>query len=156
MRAEEKMTRKLHLTSPKESAGVAFGRMLELAVRHLPVVDDGKLVGIVSDRDLLLYCRAGQTYDFPVGLDVDGVMTRKVETASCKATLAEVAKKMNDRKIDALPIVDGEGKLVGLITAFDLLEVLAAGGADPMGVDRSDQFLERYRWDFPTSFPGML
>ena len=94
-------------------------------IRHLPVVDHGQLVGIISDRDLLLAGEADAGADdlvFP-SKTVAEILTPRPITCSPATTVAEAARMMIDKKIDALPVVSG-GKLVGLVTSTDLLMLL--------------------------------
>ena len=124
MLVKASMTRDVVVISRGHTVERAWAIMRGRAIRHLPIVDDGELVGIVSDRDLL---RTGERlpsgemmfWDRPVS----DVMSRNLVTCSPKTTVAEVARIMTDRKIDALPVVAG-GRLVGLVTSTDLLLLL--------------------------------
>ena len=95
-------------------------------LRHLPVLDDrGKLVGIVSEKDLL---RADE------GSQVEKVMTREVITVTEYTALEEAARIMADHRISSLPVMR-DGKLVGIITETDLFYVfLELLGARQKGV----------------------
>jgi CBS domain-containing protein len=105
---------------------MAWDLMQQMRVRHLPVVDQGRLVGIVSDRDLLE--RVGRGVDgrlkFPE-LCVAEVMSFEPISCSADAEIAELAATMLERRIDAVPIVSPQGALVGLVTSTDLLRLLA-------------------------------
>ncbi len=97
-------------------------------IRHMPVVEQGKLVGVVSQRDLLaaslskaLEFEQGQRRTFMRSVLVDEVMTREPITVSPGATLREAALLMLKYRIGCLPVVDEDGELVGLITETDLL-----------------------------------
>jgi acetoin utilization protein AcuB len=103
--------------------------MRDRRVRHLPVMSDGQLVGIVSDRDLLLHARkVGGELVFPPLLTASDIMTRDVVACSETAPLEEIAAKMIALKIDALPVTNARGDLVGLITSTDLLGVVGEPG----------------------------
>ena len=83
--------------------------------RRVPVVDDGKLVGIVSDRDV----RAHSGY-----LDasrVTAAMTWDPKTVTPQMTVEDAARLMIEHKIGGLPVVEN-GALVGIITATDILK----------------------------------
>ncbi len=99
----------------------ALGTIEEHKLGHLPVLDDrGRLVGIVSEKDLL---RADE------GDRVEEVMTRDVVTVTEYTALEEAARIMADHRISSLPVMR-DGKLVGIITETDLfyifLELLGA------------------------------
>lgn len=110
----------------------ALTLMREKKIRRLPVLDaKGKLVGIVSDKDLL-YASPSPTTSLSVWeinsllskLTVDKVMTRKLVTVSGDTPVEEAARIMADRKIGGLPVLDGKGKLVGIITETDIFRSL--------------------------------
>ena len=84
-------------------------------IRHLPVVDDrGRLVGVVSDRDLIAPKRAHKIAD---------VMTRDVITTRPETPAFEAASLMLDHKIGSVLVVNDDNKLVGVVTQTDYLEV---------------------------------
>jgi CBS domain-containing protein len=109
------MTRNVVVVSPTLSVGVAARLMRGAHVRHLPVVEARKLVGILSDRDLVKHApdaTCGQA------------MTRAPVTCSQDASVGRVAALMLEHKIDSIPIVSVSGTLVGLVTSTDLLGLL--------------------------------
>lgn len=100
-------------------------RMMSVAdVRHLPVVEKGRLVGILSDRDIHRFEGADEIsndvvlrhFDAPVSER----MTQEPRTVASNASLEQAVQIMIDAKIGALPVVDGD-KLVGMLSAIDLL-----------------------------------
>jgi CBS domain-containing protein len=98
----------------------------------VPIVDNGKLVGIVSDRDLGLYEGA------PESVKVNGAMTQPVATVTPTMMLEQAAHLMVKHKIGGLPVID-QDKLVGIITATDLMRAFAEVlGAAQEGVSRVD------------------
>ncbi len=124
MKAINVMTFKVATIAADAQIETAHTLMLRLGVRHLPVISNGKLVGILSDRDVLL-C-AGKTEDgfvYPPSL-VAQSMSVDCVTAQLHTPIADLAKLMLAHKIDAVPIVLGDKELLGLVTSTDLLRVV--------------------------------
>jgi acetoin utilization protein AcuB len=117
----ERMTRSPVTVTGQTTVQQALDIIAERKLRHLPVLtDDGALVGIVSEKDLL---RAGSDER------VEDIMTREIVTTTEYTALEEAARIMTDHKISCLPVMRDE-KLVGIITETDLfqlfMELLAA------------------------------
>jgi len=93
-------------------------------IRHLPITESGRLVGIVSDRDLLCAGRLHTSGElvFP-DQPIAKIMTLKPLVCLPSASVAEAARLMTDKKIDALPVVVND-RLIGLVTSSDLLRLL--------------------------------
>ncbi len=118
---------------PDDAALTAIRLMRDKQVRHLAVIDDDGLVGIISDRDVLRgnpravskqAISASQLRVSPQVL-VDGIMTKQPQVVSKTDTLAQAASIMVQHKIGALPVLDN-GKLSGIITETDLLTAFVA------------------------------
>ena len=99
-------------------------RMLERGVRHAPVLRDGRLVGIVSERNLLGH-RARFRRDDPVGM----IMTEHPYVTSADTPVASASAIMSTHKIGCLPVMHGE-RLLGIVTRTDMLTVLAQESVD--------------------------
>ncbi|MCA2981299.1 MAG: CBS domain-containing protein [Myxococcaceae bacterium] len=127
MRASRVMTRNVTCIAPDVSLDRAWSLMGRLAVRHLPVVFAGRLVGVVSDRDLLRrgIVVEGGALAFPP-LAVGEAMTPHPVSCQASVTVATVASLMLEHRIDSVPIVTARDELVGLVTSTDLLELLTA------------------------------
>jgi acetoin utilization protein AcuB len=97
--------------------GEAVDRCREAGVRHLPVVQAGELIGIVSDRDLRRALGCGR----PETLSVGEIAAGQVVHVGNDALLPQVARLMTEHRISAVPIVEG-GACVGLVTVTDVLE----------------------------------
>ena len=102
-------------------------------LRHLPVVDGKKLVGLVSHRDLLRFASSqldpqalSGAHDQSVGENtfVRNVMTRQVQTATPSTTVSQAARLLIDHRFGCLPVIEND-ELVGIVTEHDLLGVLA-------------------------------
>ena len=110
-------------TSTLEEAAAA---MRANDVRHLPVVENAELAGIVSDRDLRRAWGCGR----PVDLAVEEVMVREPVTVPPDTPMSDAARTMAARKISALPVVQ-DGELVGILTITDLIEHCMGVMRDP-------------------------
>jgi CBS domain-containing protein len=123
---------------PDAPLGVALETMRRREIRHLPVVDaDGRLVGILTDRDLRQACfaRTRALRESFTDLRVEDVMTWAVVTIPPGASLRQAAAVMFDRRIGGLPVVS-DGRLVGILTERDLLSVFARQvSTTPVDVD---------------------
>lgn len=112
----------------------ALGRMSQMGVRHLPVVDGaGKVLGILSDRDVRRAVGDLMVSEGEDGLRVRTRNLRVIEVASKgpltvrpESSVSEAARLLVTRKIGALPVVDGAERLVGIVSYVDLLAVLAS------------------------------
>lgn len=123
MKAAAAMTRDVVTIEPNQSLRDAHEFMIEWNIRHLPVVNGKKLVGILSDRDILLVSKRDDVGILVPAVSVSHVMTAEPMTCDMNTDISIVARKMLDNKIDSLPILT-DGELVGLITSSDLLELL--------------------------------
>jgi acetoin utilization protein AcuB len=133
-----KMTTKVITITPDTPIVNARDLLREHNIKQLPVVDkEGKLVGILTDRDIRSAWASPATtlsiYELTYVLQkltVESVMVRKVITTTADATVERAARIMHDHKIGSLPVVEGD-KLVGIITNTDLMEVLL----DALGIE---------------------
>jgi len=101
----------------------AYRIMRDKAIRHLPVLEGGRLLGVVTDRDLRLATSALAPSPFPPGSVVSAVMSKNPLTADPSDPVEDAARTMRERKIGCLPVVDGE-KVIGIVTGLDLLDAL--------------------------------
>jgi acetoin utilization protein AcuB len=91
-------------------------------VRHLPVMRDGAVVGVISDRDLRL--ASGLSEQHKIQIRAGDLMTTDPITVSADTLLDEVAIKMADLKIGSVIVNDENGDLLGIFTVSDALEAL--------------------------------
>jgi acetoin utilization protein AcuB len=122
MRLFEIMTTDVESASPEEDAEAAYSRMRARRIRHLVVVEDRNVVGIISDRDL----GSARGASLRRGKKVAELMSRQTATAVPTTTVRQAANLMRTRTIGCLPILQ-DSKLVGIVTVADLLEVLGRG-----------------------------
>jgi acetoin utilization protein AcuB len=123
---KDSMAHDLATLSPDETAATALAVCRERRIRHLPILREGRLVGIVSDRDLRSSTPALGDLDRAAALQklqVEDVMARDVVTADPEDPIEQAANTMRERKIGCLPVLGGE-ELVGILTASDVMEAL--------------------------------
>ncbi len=133
MKVRTWMKRAVHSVKPLDSIERARELMETHRVNQLPVAVDGRLVGIITDRDLR--DAFPSVFDFsevtprtqkvgtanPRAVTVNMVMTSNVRTVEADHSMADAARLMRRERIGALPVVDGD-RLVGIITRSDVLE----------------------------------
>ena len=131
MRVRDLMTAKPITVDPETPMLEARQRMVEKRIRHLVVVDDARVVGIVTDRDIRLNLPSPATslsvweINYLLAqVTVGGVMTTSVIVVDPDRPIAEAARIMMDHKIGALPVVE-EGRLVGIVTESDFVRAMA-------------------------------
>ena len=124
------MTRRVVTIGPEASIFEVQELMAQNRIRHIPVVEEGdKLVGIVSDRDLrsalpFRYLKEGVSPEEQEKLQrlrVKDIMTREVFTISPAYTIQDALLMIQNSKVGALPVVDEEGRLKGILSVRDLL-----------------------------------
>src|SRR5262245_5195256 len=131
MRVRDLMTARPITVSPDMPMLQARQRMVDERIRHLIVVEDDRVVGIVTDRDIRLNLPSPATslsvweINFLLAkLTVGAVMTFAVLMVESERPIAEAARIMIDHKIGALPVVD-DGRLVGIVTESDFVRAMA-------------------------------
>jgi len=125
MRVRDLMKAPVQSVERSDTMGMALQMMRQQGIRHLPVLEDGKLIGILSDRDLRSPDIPGRWHAIPWSdaIGVEWVMSAPVLVLSPEATISEAARLMHVERIDCAPVID-DGKLVGIVTSSDLLEIL--------------------------------
>ena len=129
------MTGNLATLSPEASVAEALTLCRKRRIRHIPILDKGRLVGIVSDRDLR---DASPALGDPERartlrkIRVGDVMTREVITVDPQDSIENAAQQMYELKIESLPVV-AEEELLGIVTSSDVMRalVMLAGLPEP-------------------------
>jgi acetoin utilization protein AcuB len=112
------------VTAPSDATlASVYADMRARNIRHVPIVDEGRLVGVVTDRDLRLATSTLREAPLSPGAAVSQVMTRSVRTADPNDPVEDAARVMRALKIGCLPVLDGD-QLVGIVTGLDLLDAL--------------------------------
>jgi acetoin utilization protein AcuB len=120
-RIEKYMTAMPHTVGKDISMDVALDMMRTHRIRHIPVQDAGKLVGVVTDRDVKL----AASFASDGNLTVDDVMTPDPYTVQPHTPVDTVVAEMAEHKYGCAIIVQDNGKVVGIFTAVDGLRVLS-------------------------------
>lgn len=123
MLVKDIMHRDTVTVSPGTTLEDAYRLMQQKCFRHLPVVDDDRLVGVVTDRDLRQAMSETGPDRFASGACVRDLMAEQPWTASPLDPVEDAARRMRELKIGCLPVVDG-GQLLGIVTGIDLLDAL--------------------------------
>ncbi|MGG1398258.1 CBS domain-containing protein [Bacillus salipaludis] len=111
----EIMTDKVESCSLLDNVYEVAVKMKELNVGAIPIVDNDKLVGMITDRDIVLRCVAEK---HPASSKVEDIMSSDLITVSPDASSREAAKLMAEHQIRRLPVVEGD-KLVGIVSLGD-------------------------------------
>lgn len=114
MLVANRMSKNPQTASPRDTLAEADAKMHAGNFRHLPIVKDGKLTGMLSDHDIRQH--QGHLTD----TRVTGAMTENPITVTPDTSMEEAAEILLERKIGGLPVVDNE-RLVGMITTTDIL-----------------------------------
>ena len=119
LRVRDAMTRDVVTLGPGASAAEAWRLCRDMNIRHLPVVDEGRLVGLVSDRDLRDTSPPRGSTGERDALNwsrLGDIMTTGLATIHPLDTIDHAARELHDRKIGCLPVV-ADGALVGIINS---------------------------------------
>ncbi len=133
LRVRDLMTEGVFAVSANDNLVTVGDLMDERNIRHAPVVENGRLVGLISNRDLLRNTVKGQAglppeIERSVQLTITAaeIMTRDVETTEPEQDIREAARVMLESKYGCLPVVEGS-RLVGILTESDFVRFLASG-----------------------------
>ncbi len=133
MRVKDLMTQPASTCNVRDTANIAAKMMWEHDCGIVPVVDDdGKLVGVVTDRDICMaaYFQGRRLAEIPI----EAFMTR--EPSSCQAddAVPDAQRLMTDRQIHRVPVIDPQGMPIGILSLSDLArEVVRTGNGKHHG-----------------------
>jgi len=139
MDVRDHMTRNPVTVSPTDSLRKAWLLMRQARLRRLPVLDDKRVIGIVTDRDIWERCPAGivdgSHADSAYLMDhlrVMGVMSLQPVTVAPTTSVVEAASLLRTSKVGALLIVEA-GECIGIVTKGDLIDALIEMARDAAG-----------------------
>ena len=142
------MSREVVTVSKKAGIAEALGLLKEHSIRHLPVIEDEQVIGLVTENDL-------HGAVFPAMLEeltVKDVMNSRPVTVDIDAPLEEAARLIYYNKVGGLPVVDQAGSLKGIITMVDMLLALI----DLMGFISASSRLDLNLPDRPNAFEEVV
>lgn len=142
------MRRDVPSVTPDDSIATIAKLMVDHGLPGLPVVENGKLIGIITESDIIVreaevdvptpvpfldaifMADAGPDFDDELrrvlAVNARELMTAPVVSVRSSATLAEVATLMIDRNVNPLPVLDEQLTLIGLVSRADLVRVISA------------------------------
>ncbi len=154
MLVEKRMKRDPVTISPEDSFRHGMTLIRQKGIRHLPVVEGSRLVGIVTDRDIRQASPSPATsleiHELHYLLEkvkIREIMTKKVYTVTPTTPIEEAARLMLQHRIGGLPVLEGE-RLVGIITETDILSAFV----EVMGIQQEQTRLELVLEDRPGAF----
>jgi CBS domain-containing protein len=117
MKISEIMTRNVQLINPDQTVKSAAEKMAKIDAGALPVSEDNRLVGMITDRDIVVRCVAeGKECD----TKVRDVMTEEVKYCFEEDEVEDVADNMGTQQLRRLPVLNSEKRLVGIVSLGDI------------------------------------
>lgn len=142
MHVSDVMTQASITDSPADTLRAAAEYMWRQQTGSLVVMDDEKLVGIITERDILKAVAQGRPVDTTT---VGDIMTRKVVTVGSGEPVRDAARLMAQHWIRHLPVVDG-GQVVGVLSQRDIVGIFAALWREPHATEiETDQLVRAQR-----------
>ncbi|RMF90945.1 MAG: CBS domain-containing protein [Methanobacteriota archaeon] len=118
LRVEDIMIRDFVTADSSDKVANANLKMVRKGIGGLPVVDESRLVGIITHRDIVL---SGENV---MGLHVGDIMTKDVRTVESSATIKDVVKLMSETGYQRIPVTE-KGRLVGMVTQSCIINALS-------------------------------
>ena len=123
MLVQDVMQHPVHTATADTPLIEVYRTMEKHAIRHLPIMNRGQLVGIITDRDIRYATRPGPQDASYAQTPIEEVMTENPVTAGPVDPIEEAARIMRSKKIGCLPVLDGDN-LVGIVTVTNLLDAV--------------------------------
>lgn len=124
------MTRDIIAASPQNKFSQAFQFFAERSINHMPIVEDGKIVGLISNKDMMkqvyTHVFVGKKTDMNAldqELKLADIMTKNIVTADEDTPIMEVKELFGRAPFNCLPVTNKEGKLVGIVSPKDLMKM---------------------------------
>jgi len=118
MKVSDAMTSQVSTAAPTDSVRKVAQTMAHVDSGAVPIVDNGKVVGLVTDRDIVLRVVAeGRSFDSPIS---EAMSEGEVHSVTAEANLADATAKMANHQIRRLIVLDEAGKLAGILSLGDV------------------------------------
>lgn len=144
---KEQMVRRPLIVGPKMLASEAMAFMKQFSIRHLPVIEDQKVVGVISERDLKqIACFSG-----PGELLVEDLMVRDPYTVGKSARLVDVVENMYQNKYGCVIVEDENRKPIGIFTTTDAMRVLLKLLREDTDLPYYLEPIERFFFPYPNA-----
>jgi acetoin utilization protein AcuB len=121
MRVKDFMTENPVVAYPTDNIQNTFQVLINNGIHQVPVVSQGELVGIITDRDLRIALSEETSDQDP---NIGSVMSKNPVSVTDDLKIVEAAKIIRRRRYNALPVIDKKGELVGIVTVRDILDGL--------------------------------
>ena len=126
MKIRDLMTTEIETVTADQTAKEAAGFMLSADTGSIPVCDEGKVIGMITDRDIAV---RGIAKGHGPETSVRDLMSDKIICVNEDDDVAAIAQKMSDSQVRRLPVVDANDKLVGMVSLGDLSREADNGAA---------------------------
>ncbi|MCW5758359.1 MAG: CBS domain-containing protein [Phenylobacterium sp.] len=123
MKVADVMTAQVVTATPRSTIAEVARTMAQIETGAVPVTDDGKVVGLITDRDIVLRAVAE---GLPLSTPVSEVMTEDVETCREDDSVADAAGKMGGKQIRRLVVLNDGGRLAGILSLGDVAQEYGA------------------------------
>jgi CBS domain-containing protein len=136
MKVSDLMTRDVHLASPSQKLREVAAEMEKCDIGVLPVGENDRLVGIITDRDIAV---RGVSHGLGPDASVRDVMSKDIRYCFDSDDLEEIAQQMADEQIRRLPVLNDDKRLVGIISLADIAvsQEVQTGGVALSGISQS-------------------
>lgn len=134
MKVSETMSRDVRVASPDETVQAAAQMMADLDAGVLPVGENDRLIGMITDRDIAI---RGIAQGKGPGAKVHDVMTSEVKYCFEDQSVEEVSRNMADVRLRRLPVINRDKRLVGILSLSDIVSSQAEAGTEALkGISR--------------------
>jgi CBS domain-containing protein len=148
VKVKDVMTKEVQTCGLQTSLSEVARKMWMRDCGVIPVVDDGQVIGVVTDRDICI--AAGCKNQVPASITVSEVMTRKLYSCSPDADIREALETMREKQVRRLPVIDAKEKLCGILSLNDVAikarDVTTSVELSAEDIEQTLEAICRHRW----------